>query len=52
MQGLIDYFQRIIAIKLHEPQEDLGPVDLSSSFLQQFDWLLYKAEAAWHSYSM
>ena len=30
----------------------IGSVDLSSSFLQQFDWLLYKAEAAWHSYSM
>ena len=30
----------------------LGSVDLSSSFLQQFDWVLYKAEAAWHSYSM
>ncbi|ATC98863.1 hypothetical protein PSPO_a1827 [Pseudoalteromonas spongiae UST010723-006] len=30
----------------------LGSVDLLSSFLQQFDWVLYKAEAAWHSYSM
>ncbi|ATD01397.1 hypothetical protein PSPO_b1564 [Pseudoalteromonas spongiae UST010723-006] len=30
----------------------LGSVDLSSSFLQQFDWVLYKAEAALHSYSM
>ncbi|WP_260491407.1 hypothetical protein [Pseudoalteromonas maricaloris] len=24
----------------------LGPVDLSSLFLQQFDWYLYKAEPA------
>ncbi|MBQ4852023.1 hypothetical protein [Pseudoalteromonas sp. MMG012] len=24
----------------------LGAVDLSDSFLQQFDWILYKAEAA------
>ncbi|MEZ7206820.1 hypothetical protein [Pseudoalteromonas sp. DY56-GL79] len=26
--------------------ERLGPVDLSSLFLQQFDWYLYKAEPA------
>ncbi|MBQ4845238.1 hypothetical protein [Pseudoalteromonas sp. MMG005] len=28
------------------PELGLGAVDLSGSFLQQFDWLLYKAEAA------
>ena len=33
-------------------EQEVGSVDLSSSFLQQFDWGLYKAEAVWHSYSM
>ena len=30
----------------------LGAADLSSSFLQQFDWVLYKAKAAWPGYSL